>query len=346
MDIAVNISDETSVVSQEGFGLTLVLCTTKTLAYKEYDITDDLTAVVPDFAAETEVYKIINTIAGQNPRPQKVAVFGTDLSASLQKPVDIVTALNTLIASYGDWYRLLLDDKTDALIGAVSDWAETNGKSFYTEYANTTFTTDFSAKAKTNLFYKANTDRLDAAVVGYAASRIPGSYIYKFKNLNIVTADALTPTDLAPIKAKNMNAYINKFSNISMEKSQLDEGLAANGKSIDFIESQDWIKYRIMQEIAKLLMATGKLGADDTGILSIVTAVGTALDDATSNNIIKKGTNKKGMYTVSSKSADNLPAEDIAAGKITGITFKYVYLYGVKEVTVNGAVAISLQEVG
>lgn len=341
-DININISDETNVVSGEGFGLTLVLCTTKALAYKEYDISDDLTAVTPDFAASTEVYKIINTIAGQNPRPTKVAVFGTDLSASTQKAVDIVTALNTLIASYGDWYRLLLDDKTEALISPVSDWAETNGKSFYTEFGNTTFTTDFSTKAKTNLFYKSNADRLDAAAVGYAASRVPGSYIYKFKNLKMVTADALTPTDLAPIRAKHMNAYVNKFRNINLGTDQLDDGVAANGKAIDFIESQDWIKYRTEQEIAKLLMATDKLGADDTGIASIVTAVGTALDDATSNNIIKKGTNKKGLYTITYKSADNLPAEDIQAGKITGITFKYVYSFGVKEVTVNGAVAVQL----
>ncbi len=341
-DITINISDASTVVTQQGFGLPLILCTTKVLAYKEYDISEDLTAVVTDFAVDTEVYKMISAIAGQSPRPITVAVYGVDLSASTQKATDIVTALNTLITINNDWYRLLLDDKTEPLISAVSDWAELNGKSFYTIFANTTFTTDFTTKAKTSLFYKENTDRTDAAAVGYASSRIPGSFIFKFKTLVGMTVDALTPTEINTIRGKNMNAYIKKFGNVNMAADQLDEGLAANGQSIDYEESKDWVKYRITQEIARLLMATNKLGADDTGISQIITAIGTALDDATSNNIIKKDANKKGMYTVTYTSASNLPAADIQAGKISGIKFSYVYLYGIKEVTVNGGVVVSL----
>lgn len=341
-DITINISDASAVVTKQGFGLALILCTTKVLAYKEYDISEDLTGVVTDFAVGTEVYKMISAIAGQSPRPMTVAVYGVDLSASTQKAVDIVTALNTLITLNNDWYRLLLDDKTEALISAVSDWAELNGKSFYTIFGNTTFTTDFSVKAKTNLFYKENTDRTDAGAVGFASSRVPGSFIFKFKPLAGMTPDALTPDKINTVRGKNMNAYIKKFGNVNMAADQLDEGLAANGKSIDYEESKDWVKYRVTQEIVRLLMATDKLGADDTGIASIVTAIGTALDDATSNNIIKKGTNKKGLYTISYVSSDNLPAADIQAGKISGIKFSYIYLYGIKEVTVNGAVAVQL----
>jgi len=341
-DITVNISDAAPVVTQQGFGLPLVLCTSKVLAYKEYDISEDLTGVASDFASGTEVYKIASAVAGQSPRPLKLAAYGVDLSASTQKATDIVTALNTLITTNNDWYRLLLDDKTEPLISAVSDWAELNGKSFYTIFANTTFTTDFSIKAKTNLFYKENSDRTDAAAVGYASSRIPGSFIFKFKSLAGMTADALTPDKISTVRGKNMNAYIKKFGNVNMAADQLDECLAANGMNIDYEESKDWVKYRITQEIVRLLRATDKPGADDRGISSIVTAIGTALDDAANNNIIKKGPNKKGLYTVTYTSADNLLAADIQKGKISGINFSYVYLYGIKEVTVNGGVVVSL----
>lgn len=342
MDITVNISDAVPVVSQSGFGLPLIFCTTAAHDYEEYDISEDITSVAADFASGTEIYKMVNTIAGQSPRPQKVAIFGVDLSASIQKATDLVEALNTLILTNGNWYRLLLEDKTETLIAAASEWAETNGKSFYTTFGNTTFTTDFSIRAKTNLFYKENTDRVDAAAVGYATTRIPGTYIFKFRNLNGITADALTPSELLTIRSKKMNAYISKFGNADLATNQLDEGFAANGKPIDYEESKDWVKYRITQEIARLLMNTPKLGADDAGIASIVTAVTTALDDATANTIIRRGPNKKGLYTISYLTADNLPEADIVAGRISGISFKYAYLFGIKEVAVSGSVVVNL----
>lgn len=341
-DINVNISDNTQIVSQAGFGLCLVVCTTKAQPYKEYDISEDLTAVEADFASNTPVYEMINTFAAQNPRPTKVAIFGVSLGASETKATDLTTALNTLITTNNDWYRMLLDDTTEALIAAVSAWTETNSKMFYSEFANTTFTTDLTTKARTVLGYKENADRLDCAMAGYAASRIPGSFTFKFKPFNGITADAITPAELTTIKSKNMNSYFTKFAVIGLGTAQLDGGVVTNGKFIDQIESRDWVQYRIEQEIAKLLMSSEKIPYNNDGIQQVVMAVMTALNDAFDNQIIDTKADKTPAFVVNYNTVDKISAADKTARKLTGITFSYVELGSVHEVTVNGAVVLQL----
>lgn len=341
-DINVNISDQTQIISQDGFGLCLIVCTTKAQNYKEYDISADLASVVADFATNTEVYKMVNALASQNPRPTKVAIFGIDLSASVQKADDLTAALNTLITTNNDWYRIALEDETETLIAAVSTWSETNLKMFYTKFANTTFATDFTAKNRTVLGYKENTDKLDTAMMGYAATRIPGSFTFKFKNLINIDADPITPTELADIKAKNMNCYFSKFAVQGLGTAQLDNGVVASGKFIDQIESRDWVQFRIEQEIAKLLMSAEKVPYNNDGIQQVVTCVTTALNDAFKNQIIDSKEDKTPAFTVSYKTVNQISTIDKQARKLTGITFNYVELGSVQEVTVSGAVVLSL----
>lgn len=341
-DIVVSITDQTQLVTQAGFGLVLIVSTTKTLAYKEYDISEDLTELATDFASNTEVYKIASTYATQSPRPLIIAVFGVDLSTSSQKATDLAAALNTLITTNNNWYRVILEDKTEALISAMGDWCETNGKMFYTEFGNTTFTTDFTAKTRTVLGYKENTDRLDAAMAGYAATRIPGSFTFKFKNLNGITADAITPTELTAIQTKNMDCYYKKFEVQGYGTAQLDAGLVASGKRIDQIESRDWIKYRIQQELARLLTSSEKIPFNDTGIQQVVSAVKVALNDGWRNGIIDSNTNGAAAAVVSYKKKSELPSQDILNRRLTGITFQYVELGAIESVTVSGAVVLQL----
>lgn len=344
-DITVTISDATQVVNQAGFGLCLIVSTTATHAYEEYDISEDLTSLVEDFVSNTEVYKIAETFALQDPRPLQVAVFGVDLSSSLQKAADLTAALNTLITTNNNWYRVILEDKTEALITAMSTWAESNSKMFYTQFGNTTFTTDFTVKTRTVLGYKENTDRLDVAMAGYAATRIPGSFTFKLKNLNGITADAITPAELETIHAKNMNAYMKKFEQQGLGSAQLDAGLVASGKHIDQIESRDWVKFRIQQEIAKLLTTSEKVPYNDDGIGQVVAAITVALNDAWKNGIIDNKKDKTPAFIVTYKAVADIPVADKAARKLTGVTFKYIELGAIEEVYVTGAVVLTLQEV-
>lgn len=341
-DINVIISDQTQVTSQEGFGKVLVLATGVTQEYKEYNISENLEEVLEDFAENTEVYKIVNAFASQIPRPTVVAIYGMNLSSSTDKAADVTTALNALITTENNWYRIALEDKTETVITAVSTWAEANKKMFYTQFANTTFTTDFTSKKRSVLGYKEGTERLDASMLGYAASRIPGSFTFKFKNLKNITADALSSSEIATIKNKNMNSYIKKFEVLGIGDAQLDNGVTASGDFIDHIESMDWVEFRIQYEIAKLLVTSEKVPYTNAGIQTVVVAVTTALQDAFNNGIIGTNEDNTPAFVVNYKNLNDIPQADRAARKLTGITFSYVEAGAIHEVTINGAVVLEL----
>ena len=107
-DINVNITDATQVMGKEGFGKVLLVATSKDLEYKEYDISSNLSELQTDFPSETEVYKMVNVYAQQQPRPTKISIIGVDIS-TLDN--NITTKLNELINTNNDWYRVMLESK-------------------------------------------------------------------------------------------------------------------------------------------------------------------------------------------------------------------------------------------
>ena len=337
-DINISIIDASQVATQAGFGMILICGTTADHAYKEYDISSDLSSVVTDFAANTEVYKIASAIAAQVPRIEKIVIFGKDLSASATKPADLATALNTLILSNNDWYRVILEDETEALIAAVSTWAESNKKIFYSKFDNTAFTTDFGSKGRTVLMYHSSaSERVDAAAAGFAGARIPGSFTFKFKTLEGIMPDALSATILTAIAAKNMNAYTKKYG-----LSQLTDGKVTNGKYVDQVESRDYVEFTMKQEIFKLLSSADKVPYTDLGIQQIVSAITTALNSSFKAGIIAAATDNTAQFVVNYKTLNQIPTADRQARKLTGITFSYVEAGAIHEVAVTGKVVLAL----
>lgn len=342
-DIDVVIGTNAATTSSDMFGKVLIICTNKDHAYTEYDVSNDLTLLASDFASSTTVYDLADIFTQQVPRPKTIAVFGKDLTASSTKPADLTTALNTLITSENDWYRICLDDQTEALITAVSTWTESNKKMFYTQFSNTTFTTDFTAKDRTVLAYKADSDRLDIAMLGEAVTRVPGSFGWKYRNLIGVTADHIDTTTQATILGKNMNMYLTKFKQNQQATDCMNSGLVASGKHIDQIESRDWVQNRITQEIAKLLINTEKVPYDDTGIQLVVKAIQNALDDATANSIIaKKNGSSAGDYSITYPKVADISTTYKTQRKLVGISFQYVELPSIETVTVTGTVVAQL----
>jgi hypothetical protein len=345
-DINVSITKQGQVLSQAGFGICLLVATDKAFPYKLYDISKDLSAVQTDFPSGT-ILNMAETFAAQQPRPQKLAIFGADLSASSSKATDLATALNTLISTNNDWLRLALDDQTEVLITAVSTWTEANEKIFYTQFGNTTFTTNFSTNTRTVLGFKlvpetGTVDRLDCAMMGFASSRTPGSFTFKFKQLNEISADALSGSQVAAAEALNMNCYYNKFSVIGVGTAQIDGGTTASGDFIDSIESRDYVKATISQSIAQLLISTDKVPFDDDGIQQVVACVQSALNQAYNDGIISTMANGTPNFNVNYKSINALSNDDVAARNLKGITFSYSELGAIHSMDINGSVTVDL----
>ncbi|HDK7314584.1 TPA: DUF3383 family protein [Clostridium botulinum] len=341
-DINVKFSDATQVVSKDGFGKVLILDTERDSDYKEYDISRSIIELQKDYDPQTEVFKITNIIASQDPRPNKVAVFGKNVKNSEDKVADLIGALNLLINEHNNWYRLLCTDLTEETIEGLSAWCETNEKMFYTKFNTAEITVDLTERNKTVLGFKKNDERLDAGMIGLALTRIPGSFTYKFKNIKSLTADIIPDSELQAIKGKNMNAYYKKFDVQDLGTAQLDDGKVASGMYIDQVESRDWVKFRIENEIAKLLMSTEKISCDNLGIQMVVAAVDVALNDAAKNKIILKNDDGVPQFKVTYNTLDKIHIEDRKARRITGIAFEYVEAGAIHEVGVTGSVVLNL----
>ncbi|NFC67258.1 DUF3383 family protein [Clostridium botulinum] len=341
-DINVNFSDATQVISKDGFGKVLILDTERDSDYKEYDISRSIIELQKNYDPQTEVFKIANIIASQNPRPNKVAVFGKSAKNSEDKVADLTGELNLLINEHNNWYRLLCTDLEEKTIEGLSAWCEANQKMFYTQFNTTEITTDLTEKNRTVLGFKRNFERLDSGMVGLALTRIPGSFTFKFKNIKGLTADIIPDSELQAIKVKNMNAYFKKFDVQDLGTAQLDEGKVASGMYIDQVESRDWVRFRIENEIAKLLMSTEKISYDNLGIQMVVAAVDVALNDAAKNKIILKNDDGVPQFAVTYQTLDKIHIDDRKARRFTGIEFEYIEAGAMHEVGVTGSVVLNL----
>lgn len=349
-DITVTISEAMKPITKQGFGRCLMVCTTKTSPYKVYDIHEDLSAVEADFGNTTEVYKMVDIFSQQLDQngqpPVEVAIFGIDLSASENKATDLVTALNTLVTLNNNWFRIGLDDHTEDLIAALAEWSLANNKQLYTQFSDDSFVTDFSKNYRAILGYKeavddeTNPNRLDAAMMGYTTTRVPGSFTFKFKPLKGLIADKIPIDKQKALRNKNLCMYINKFGDEDLGSDQLDQGVCANGFFIDDVESQDWIKYRVSQEVIKLLVASQKVPYNNTGMQQIGKAIDTALDDAFNNGIIDAQANGSRDATYTYPSVDDIPTEDKQNRIASGFTFKYKPLGAVEGAYVTGTVEV------
>jgi len=338
-DINVNITDATQVMGKEGFGKILLIATTKDLEYKEYDISSNLSELQTDFAPETEVYKMVNTYAQQQPRPTKISIIGVDIT-TLES--SITETLNNLINTNNEWYRVMLESKELKDIKEVSEWCESNNKMLYTQLNTTEIGTDFEERKRTVLDYKENTDCLASGHLGYAVTRVPGSFTNKFTNIKGITADRLSDAKVIEIKNKNMNPFIRSFASVGINEGVLANGVTANGEYIDHVESMDWIKYRIQYEIARLFVDSKKVPYTDDGIQSIAIAVTNALEDAVSKNIILRQSNGNPAFKVEFLSLDEIPVEMRKKRKLVGITFEYVEAGAIESVDIEGKIVNSI----
>lgn len=345
-DIEVNITAKNVITTAEGWGICLYTCTSKALDYKLYDISDNLNAVESDFADTTDTYKWAEIFAAQSPRPQKLAIFGVDLSSSQSKASDLKTALDTLLKTHSDFERIAVDDITPATIKVISDWAEANGKMYYTVFTAIP-TDDYTSKQKTVLNYRTapktgTVQRIDAAEMGFAAARIPGSFTFKFKHLNNIDADVIDSDTIDSALAKSMNIYWEKFKIQGVGSAQIDAGTVANGDYIDTVESRDYVKALIATQVANLLTSNDKVPYDNTGIQQLVTCVNTGLSNAHDVGIVANKADGTPDFTVNYKTIDQMSDTDRLARKISGITFKYRELGGIHGVDIEGIATLTL----
>jgi len=99
-DIVVNITSQTPGLSQDGFGIALILANT-THTYKEYS---SISEVEVDFLSSTTIYKMANAIFGQEIKPTKIAIAGINYTEENTITTETLTNVSGNTYSFANTY--------------------------------------------------------------------------------------------------------------------------------------------------------------------------------------------------------------------------------------------------
>lgn len=243
---------------------------------------------------------------------------GTDIAALMglesgqaSAPINGV-ALETLINAVAalanisnDWYGLMVADTSpvDADVLAVAAFIEGAGQSHifgYTTQAapvlDPTSTTDIAYKLKAGNYKRTFTQF--SSSTPYAAASIFGraftvdfqgnntTITLKFKQEPGITAESLTESQAAALKAKNCNVFVNYNNDTAI----IQEGVMTNGYFFDEVHGLDWLQNDVQTAVWNLLYgSTTKTPQTDPGINRIVTTIDSRMEQGVTNGLLAPG---------------------------------------------------------
>lgn len=331
--VSVNITRQTKAVTEKGFGLPLLLATSKALPYTVYE---DISDVSPDFATDSKEYKLLSRMFGQNPRPAEIAVYGVLYNSATGDPNTLVTALNTLLLTQNDFYYLVSPEQDEEEVTALADWISTQDKVYV-------------ASTDSDLLYKALKGLYDntylmvhnkpetypgEGLVGLLASQLIGSYTWTFKQINGISAASYNNSKINEIEDNYANTYINE-SGVNITSGSR----ATSGEYIDIIQGQHFIKAKIAENVFGLLVRVKKVPYSSAGIALVAAEVDNALNLSARNGIIATE-NGEYQYAIDIPRIEDIP-KNLKAGRILPDIPWTAQLDGaIEKVTINGVLTI------
>lgn len=301
-DVEVIITRETAALTQQGFGLPLVLATNEVKAYNEYT---GIEAVATDYPVGTEAYKIASRILGQTPKPPMIAMVGFEYDEL--DYTTLVTDLNELIELKNDWYFLYSDVKEKEGIQELSTWIDTQKKLYFFDTNDLTLVKSLESERSIYMYHDDVEQYPAAGWVGKCAPEEPGSITWKFKTINGVLPAEIRTSDLTQLHKDGGNTYIRKMGVL-----QTSEGKTTSGEYIDVMRSQDFLDARLTEEVSRVLYTTKKVAYENSGISLLVDAATSVLRRGTDQGIILKDDAGNGLWTITARKREDSLKNDIA----------------------------------
>lgn len=328
--VNVTITRQTKAVSQAGFGLPLILSTEKDAAYKEYT---ELSGIGTDYGETSETYKLANAIMGQNPRPAKVAVFGTLYDAAVGVATDLSAALNELVKTHDDFYYLASVEQGDAEITELASWTSARDKLYFA-------TTSNQALALTHenaiiLVHDKPAEYPAEAWIGVCAPQEIGSYTWTFKTLSGITPAAYDITTVQAIEDANMSAYI-KEGGVNITS----KGVTTSGEYIDIIQGTHYLTARITEAVFGLLVRNPKIPYTVGGINMVVAEIEGVLKRAANQGIIALDADGQPLFTVKAPNLDEISTNDKANRLLPNLDWEATVAGAVENADINGVLKL------
>ncbi len=337
--VDVEISRETKPLSEKGFGLPLVLATSKTVDYKEYTGIED---VALDFDVSTKEYKLFSRMFGQNPKPAEIAVYGFDYDSVLDGATALPSTLNELIKTHSDFYYVVSPEQGDAEITALAEWTNTQDKLYGVTTSNVTLAETIKGQYD-NTFIVVHDQPGTYVAEGLIAVCAPkkiGSFTWTFKNVQGVPAVTFDNTEINQIEDANASTYINEAGLLMNSK-----GVVTSGEYIDVIQATHYLKARLAEGVFRLIALRDKVPGTDSGITLVVGEVETILSReienvTTGEGIIARDEAGNPMYTITAPRRADIPKNTLAQRILPDIKWTATIAGAFEKVQIRGVLTI------
>ncbi len=339
--IDISITDDTTPISQAGFGLGFILdpvaADTDEYEYTEVreigDIPEDATQLASDMA---------NQYLSQTPNPGVVAMAGVYIDETDGTYETITEALNGIAEENSDWYGLLLASREQADIEEADDWITAN-KLFITSPIEVEWTGALDAydllSDKTGAFPHTEQREFDAAIMSRMFATDPGSATWKWKELSGVDASGYTSSEVSDMLdpgegEPNMNPMI-----WEMGVDYTAEGKNVNGGYLDIQRAIDWMDARLTENIFSLLINNEKVPYTNAGISQVVSAMKEIFQQAVTRGVIAVE-DGDALWSITAPRRQDVPSNDRANRLLPDINFDAVAAGAIHEVEVSGSVRV------
>lgn len=322
-------ADGTATVSEVTAGLTSAL---NLVTGKNYTAVDGSTVVT-----------ITGTAAGDW---FSLEVDDPDNMAIIQTHVDpgIATDLAAIALEDNDWYCLLTNFNSNAMVLAADTWIQTQKKIYVfdvnesdaitTSAGNSDTLDDIEVlnRARTaGTYHPSPADMNSAAWAGKVLPLDPGSATWKFKILSGVAAVSLTATHRTNLIARSANFY-QTVAGIDI----MAEGTTADGDFIDVQRGLDWLEDDMSKGVFGALASAAKIPFTDPGIAVIQAEMEASLQRAVARGIL--AVDPAPAVTVP-KAAD-VSSADKTSRTLPDMKFSGTLAGAIHKVTITGVVSV------
>ena len=333
-EVTINIHDQTGAIQQKGFGLPLIFDPTTDASYEEVTERSELSG----WSDGDLAYEQANVALSQEPKVEKVAMYGVDIGAS---GTSIADELDDLITEHNTWYWGILASRTESDINDFSDWIASKKKigSAQLDISTTVsgIETFMGSMENQRMIISAHDGGIDetdpylgAGIVGRIAALDPGSYTAKFKSVNTVPATKFQPGEVSSILSANCNTYVGNLGEL-----YYSPGVLSNGDFIDTQVAKDWISSRYREGIFRVLKTQDKIAFDNLGISQIDGVIKSVNKQADSRRMVARDENGNPLMNTERPLRSDIPDNDIANRKLSGLKSTIKFGGAIHEVEVD-----------
>ncbi len=339
--VDVQISREIEAVTRVGFGTLLFIGTSddgsgsakQGQIVRSYSNLDEVSSVFADTDPE---YQAALAYFGQELRPERLYIGFKASGESYTEALDSIAEVDD------DWYAVAIDSRQDSDILAVAANINARLKLFLaatdsagvidplddTDVASQVFDNTYS---RTALFYHslAASAYPEVAWAGTLLPQDPGTTTWAWKQLSGIPTDTLSSAARGAAEAKRATYYVMVAGNPITFEGQTGQ----LGVYIDIIRAQDWLTFRIAEDMVARLASVDKVpyvGGDAI----IEQLLRNRLDVAVDRQVIAPD------YTVTVPPASEQQTSDRAARIYRDVTFRAQLTGAVHRVEIRGTLTV------